>query len=102
MQGTKRKLTVHYTLQQNSVAECTHKTIFRGVQVCLTFTKLLLILWAEVAIHIMYIYNRTLCTVLNYNTPHNKHYKNYRTIDNIYEFSQYVIIQNENTTKLQQ
>ena len=50
----------------------------------------------------MYIYNRTLCTTLNYNTPHNKHYKNYRTIDNIYKFGQYVIIQNKNTTILQQ
>ena len=50
----------------------------------------------------MYIYNRTLCTALNYDTPYNKCYKNYRTIDNIYKFSQYVIIQNKNTTKLQQ
>ena len=50
----------------------------------------------------MYIYNRTLHTTLNYDTLHNKRYKNYRTINNIYKFSQYVIIQNENTTKLQQ
>ena len=44
LQGTKRKLTVHHTLQQNGVAECTHKTIFRGVQAYLTSTKLPLIL----------------------------------------------------------
>ena len=43
-QGTERKLTVHHTLQQNSVVECTYKTIFRGVQAYFTSTKLLLIL----------------------------------------------------------
>ena len=48
----------------------------------------------------VYIHNRTPWNAIEYVTPYYKQYKHNASIDNIHEFSQYIIIQNENLTKI--
>ena len=47
-----------------------------------------------------YIYNKTLWKVIGYITPYYKQYRHNVSINNIHEFSQYIVIQNENLSKV--
>ena len=85
-QRTKSRLTVKHTLQQNSVTEQTHKTIFKQICVLITLQNILLCLWAEVAMLQAYIYNQTPRRVIGYITPYYKQYRQNTSIDNIHEF----------------
>ena len=47
-----------------------------------------------------YIYNWTLRRVIGYITPYYKQYRHNASIDNIYKFGQYIVIQNKNLSKV--
>ena len=47
-----------------------------------------------------YIYNQTLRRVIGYITPYYKQYGQNTSIDNIHKFSQYIVIHNENLSKI--
>ena len=99
-QGTKSRLTVKHTLQQNGIAEQTHKTIFKQICALITLQNILLCLWAEAAMLQAYIYNRTPWKVIEYITSYYKQYRHNVSIDNIHKFGQYIVIQNKNLSKV--
>ena len=47
-----------------------------------------------------YIYNWTPRRVIGYVTPYYKQYRQNVSIDNIHKFSQYIVIHNENLSKI--
>ena len=47
-----------------------------------------------------YIYNRTPRRAIGYITPYYKQYRQNTSIDNIHEFGQYIVIHNENPSKI--
>ena len=47
-----------------------------------------------------YIHNRTPQKVIGYVTPYYKQYRHNTSIDNIHKFSQYIVIQNKNLSKV--
>lgn len=70
VQGTEQKLTVHDTLQHNSVAERLNCTLLKHVRLVLHASGLLKTLWREALVHTVWVKNHTTSQVLNSKMPY--------------------------------
>ena len=67
--GTQIKLTVHDTPEHNGVAERRNRTILERVRALLHLSRLLKTLWAEAAMHVMWLMNRLTMKAIEGKTP---------------------------------
>jgi hypothetical protein len=67
--GIKRELTTSYNPQQNSVAERKNRTILEAVKTMIHDQDLLMCLWAEAAMTVVYVQNRLSHSALGLKTP---------------------------------
>ena len=68
--GTRQKLTVHDTPQQNGVAERRNRTILEGIRAILNESSLPKNMWGEAARHIIWLMNRTQTKAVDGKTPY--------------------------------
>ena len=65
-----RRLTVHDTPEHNGVAKCLNPTLLEKVRAMLHESSLPKFLWAEAAVHTVYLKNRTWTHTLGDTTPY--------------------------------
>ncbi|GBE78838.1 hypothetical protein SCP_0200350 [Sparassis crispa] len=98
--GTVRKLTVHDTPEHNSVAECTHLTVFDGVCAALAGSGLPKWLWGEALAYIVYVHNRTARRTLQGKSPFEVRFGRTPDVSNLHEWGSVVFVKVDTNSKL--
>ena len=98
--GTKQKLTVHDTPQQNGVAKWWNRTIVEHIQALLHSSGLPKSLWGEAACHIVWLMNRTLTKAINGMTPYKAAFGKKSDLKDIRKWGEKVWVCTETGSKL--
>ena len=98
--GTKQKLTVHDTPQQNGVAERRNRTIVERIRALLHSSGLPKSLWGEAARHVVWLMNRTFTKAVDDMTPYEAAFLKKPNLGKVREWGEKVWVRTEGGDKL--
>ena len=98
--GTKQKLTVHDTPQQNGVAERRNRTIVERIRALLHASGLPKSLWGEAARHVVWLMNRTSTKAVTGQTPYEAAFGKKPDLREVREWGEKVWVRVEEGNKL--
>jgi hypothetical protein len=99
-QGTKRRLTMHDTLQHNGVADSLNRRILEQVQAMLHHAQLSKNLWGEAVLFATWLKNRTSTKAIGNTTPFEQLNKFKPDLSGVPEWGQHVWAHTDASTKL--